>query len=181
MAKLKGRQAAFRGSAFLLLPFAFYLLAPAVLAQLGPDDLAPPPRRVVTKDERRALEALTDYKPRTKLALEFMDAHLKAAETHNAGRDFDSMFKELGGFQGLVDHTLLFLTSGDKKSGKVLDNLKRFEIALRGFLPRLQTIHRDLPIRYEDYVRRLIVYVRNARTKAIEPLFGDTVVPDSEE
>src|SRR2546423_5815991 len=109
-----------RGFAFLLLPFYFrfafaFLLLPFAfhLPCLGQeDDLAPPPLRTVTKDERRMLEPLADVKARTKLALEYMNAHLTAAEQLNSTRDFDGMFRELGGFQGLLDHTLAFLTSG---------------------------------------------------------------------
>ena len=82
--------------------------------------------------------------------------------------------------RGLLDNTLMFLTKGDKTSGKVLDNLKRFEIGLRGFMPRLEVIHRELPFRYEEYVRKLIAYVRNARTKALDPLFSDTVIKKGE-
>jgi hypothetical protein len=140
------------------------------------DDLAPPPLRTVTKDERISLEAQSDVKARTRLALDYINEHLAAAEALNAKHEYDAMFRELGGFQGLVDNTLLYLTAGDKNSKKVLDNLKRFEIGLREFMPRLEAIHRELPLRYEDYVRRLLAYVRNARTKALDPLFSDTVI-----
>jgi hypothetical protein len=157
---------------FSLFTFHFSLLS--VLAQ--DDDLAPPPLRTVTKEERISLEAQSDVKARTKLALDYMTDHIAAAEALNEKHDFDAMFRELGGFQGLLDNTLIYLTAGDKNSHKVLDNLKRFEIGLREFMPRLETIHRELPFRYEDYVRRLIAFVRNARTKALDPLFSDTVV-----
>ena len=55
------------------------------------------------------------------------------------------------------------------------------EIGLREFPPRLEAIRRDLPLEYEDYVRRLIRYLRQARTIATEPLFGDTVLPEQEQ
>jgi len=140
------------------------------------DDLAPPPLRTVTKEERIALEAQSDVKARTKLALIYMTGHLATAEALNTKREYDAMFRELGGFQGLLDNTLIYLMAGDKTSSKVLDNLKRFEISLREFMPRLEIIHRELPLRYEEYVRKLIAFVRNARTKALDPLFSDTVV-----
>lgn len=144
------------------------------------DDLAPPPLRTVTKDERTSLEAQSDAKGRTRLALTYMNEHLTAAEALNSKLAYDEMFRELGGFQGLADNTLLYLTARDKNSNKVLDNLKRFEIGLRQFMPRLEAIHRELPFKYEDYVRRLLAYVRNARTKALDPLFSDTVIKAGE-
>ena len=60
---------------------------------------------------------------------------------------------------------------------KVLNNFKRIELSLRKYINRLELIRRDLPLEYEPYVRRLTKYVREARTKAVEPLFGETVLP----
>ena len=90
------------------------------------------------------------------------------------------MFDELGGFHALVDKTLDFLDHNDTGGGKVLNNFKRMEMSLRAFLPRLELIRRDLPEKYEFYVRDLAKYVRKARARAIEPLFGDTVVRDND-
>lgn len=54
------------------------------------------------------------------------------------------------------------------------------EISLRKFLTRIELIRRDLPIKYEKYVRRLAIYVREARSRAVEQLFDDTVIPNNE-
>jgi hypothetical protein len=141
------------------------------------DDIAPPPLRLITENEKNKLQAEKDVRRRTKLGLELMDARLKQAETFATAEEHDRMFAELGGFHGLMDNMLDFLHKSNKDSGKVLNNFKRFEIGLRGFTPRLELIRRDLPIKYEHYVRILIRNLRAARTKAIEPLFGDSVVP----
>ena len=162
---------------FSLFTFHFSLLS--VTAQDDPPDTAPPPLKVISKQERASLNALTDVKSRTKLALELMQARLAASERLYSATDFDGMFRELGGFQGLLDNTLDFLFRSDTNSGKVLNNFKRLEIGLRGFTPRLETIRRELPQQYDEYVVNLIKYVRNARARAIEPLFGDSVVPAS--
>ena len=61
----------------------------------------------------------------------------------------------------------------------MLNNFKRFEIGSANIAPRLELIRRDLPLKYEFYVRSLAVYLRNARAKAVEPLFSDTIVPPS--
>ena len=160
---------------FLLLGFAVVSFGQGVID----DDLAPPPLKILSEDEKTKLTNETEVKRRTKLALELMDARLKRAETLDAAENYDEMFVQLGAFHGLMDNTLEFLNKSDKDSNKVITNFKRLEIGLRSFNPRLQMIHYDLPIRYEHYVRNLIRYLRTARARAIEPLFDNTVVPDN--
>lgn len=143
-------------------------------------DTAPPPLKFVSKEETKQLNAETDIKKRTKLALDLMEVRLKKAETLNAGEKYAEMFDELGGFHALMDKALEFLDRNDNGGGKVLNNFKRVEIALRAFLPRLELIRRELPVKYEFYVRDLAKYVRRARSKAIEPFFSETVVKDND-
>ena len=152
----------------------------STFAQDDPPEIAPPPLKIVSKNERLQLDAkVADVKERTKLALVLMDLRLDTAEKLAVGRQFDAMFTELGGFQALMDDSLEFLGRRDTgKNGKVLDNYKRIEIGLRSFSPRIETLRRELPPRYDDYVRKLMKFVRDARTKATEPLFGDSVVPN---
>jgi hypothetical protein len=142
------------------------------------DDLAPPPVKVLSADEKSRLTAEAEVKRRTKLALELMDLRLKQAEKFDAGEDYDPMYVELGAFHGIMDNMLDFLSKGDKESGKILNNFKRFEIGLRGFIPRLELMRHDMPIRYEHYLRSLSKSIRAARTRAVENLFDDTVVPE---
>lgn len=142
-----------------------------------PLDTVPPPLKTVSKAEISMLDASKDVKKRTQTALELMAARLKQAEMFIAQENLDQMYKELGGFHGLMDNTMAFLNGSDRDSGRVLNNFKRFEIGLRQFRPRLELIRRDIPSNYEPYVRNLIMYVRDARTKAVEPLFGDSVIP----
>jgi hypothetical protein len=107
-----------------------------------------------------------------------MEARLVKAEGFSATEDYPEMFTQLGGFHALVDNTINFLNANNNNSGKVLNNFKRIELSLRKYITRLELIRRDLPIKYELYVRKLVKYIRDARTKAVEPLFDDTVVPD---
>lgn len=143
------------------------------------DDIAPPPLRLISQTEKNRLGSEGDVKRRTKLGLELMEIRLKQAETFDAAENHEQMFVELGGFHGLMDNMFDFLNKSDKDNGKVLNNFKRFEIGLRGFTSRLELIRRDLPIKYEQYVRILIKNLRATRSKAIEPLFDDSVVPSS--
>ncbi len=161
------------GSLFLTMPLS-------ISAQELQIELAPPPLTLIPKDEIALLKNKSnDIKDRTKLSLKLMDERLKIAEGLTSNDDFDGMFRELGVFQGVMEDSLDFLHKQDKRRGKVLDNFKRLEIGLRGFAPRIAVIRRELPLRYDTYVRKLMGYLRNARTQATETLFGDTVLPES--
>ncbi|MDQ3714167.1 MAG: hypothetical protein M3388_18385 [Acidobacteriota bacterium] len=172
----------FRSIHFYFLLFTFYfLIATSVIAQQDePKGVAPPPLRILAKEEKSKLEVETDIKRRTKLSLELMEARLLNAETFGKQEQYREMFTELGSFHALMDNTLAFLGDGDTNKGKVLNNFKRVELSLRKYVTRLELIRRDLPIKFEFYVRRLVRYVREARTKAVEPLFGETVLPDKD-
>lgn len=139
-------------------------------------DAAPPPVRNMTASERTQLGQQQGLKERTKLALALMSSRLSKAEEFNAKNDHKAMYDELGGFHALMDDTLEFLEAAPRKD-KTLDNLKRFEMTLRGFAPRLGLLRREIPAEYDHYVRVLLKYLRDARSKAVEPLFGDSVVP----
>lgn len=136
----------------------------------------PPPLKLLSKEEKTALEAQTDLKKRTILTLELMDARLVKAETLKTKEEYSQMFAELGAFHALMDNTLDFLKRNNTGSGKVLNNFKRIELSLRKDITRLELIRRDLPPEYDPYVRSLVKLVREARSRAVEPLFGNTVL-----
>lgn len=157
--------------------FVLLLFCQINSAQDDSEIVAPPPLKILTKAEKSRLEAETDIKRRTILSIELMEAKLLKAESLNAAEDYPTMFAELGGFHALMDNTIDFLNKHDNDSNKVLSNYKRVELTLRKYITRLELIRRELPIRYEPYVRKLVKYVRESRTKAVEPLFDDTVAP----
>lgn len=161
--------------AFLFLVFSFGVDASA--QEETYQETAPPPLKIISRSEKSSLDAESDVSDRTKLSLLLMENRLKKAEDYYAKESFAEMSGELGGFQALVDETLNFLNRRDDGRGKVLNNFKRLEINLRRFIPRIELIRRELPARYEPYVRNLIKNIRAARTKAVEPLFDDSVVP----
>jgi len=160
----------------LSLVLVFLLSAAGFSQDAAPGDTPPPPK-VLSKEEKAQLDTQPDVKKHTKLALELMESRMKTAEQLHDRDELDAMFLELGAFHALVDNTLDFLNKSDRDSGKVLNNFKRFELGLREFAPRLEIIRRDVPLKYEFYVRSLSKYLRNARAQAIEPLFSDSVVP----
>ena len=160
--------------------FAFFCLLTFAIcigktdAQPGDGASVPPPAKVIRKDVKEKLELETDVKRRTVLALALMETFLKQAEDNLSKEAFTEVYRELGSFHYLMDNTLAFLLFKDDGSGKTQNNLKRYEIGLRTFGPRLELIRRELPTDYEPYVGQLLKYLRESRSKAIDPMFGGT-------
>lgn len=166
-------------SSLLILLGALCFVFDVSAQESEPREVMPPPLKFISKEEKKLLEAETDVKSRTKLALTLIDAKLKEAEFLSAQQKYQEMFERLGNFHALVDHTLDFLDRNDNGRGKVLNNFKRLEISLRTYLTRIELIRRDLPLEYEFYVRNLGKHIRNARAKAVEPFFSETIVPNN--
>jgi hypothetical protein len=138
---------------------------------------APPPLKLMSEGERKRLNDQKDVKKRTELALQLMRDRLTNAEKLNKLDEFDKMFTELGAFHAIVDDTLEFLETSDSNRRKVLNNFKRYEIGIRRLAPRLELLRRESPLEYEHYIVHLLRNVRDARSRAIEPFYSDTVVP----
>lgn len=168
---------------FLVLFIFFFALAgnSTINAQNAdyPVDAVPPPLKIISKAEINQLKAEPKMKNRTKLSLELMDIRLVNAEKFAGNKNYVEMFNELGKFHALVDNAIDYLDKNDNGGGKVLDNFKRFELGLRKFLPKLELIRRELPAKYEYYVRGLAKQVRDARSRCVEPMFDDSVVSNN--
>lgn len=158
----------------------FLLFTGTAIYSQPPDDLsqtAPPPAKTLSSEEKDLLSSQGDTKKYTKIALELMETRMKRAEEADGRDDFDAMFVELGAFHALMDHSLdVLLKRGDGR--KAFNDFKRYELGIRRFTPRMELLRRDLPIKYEYYVRVLMKYLREARSKAIDPMFGDSVIRD---
>ena len=140
-------------------------------------DAAPPPLKLLSKNEKSALEGDTQPKSRTALTLSLMEERLKSAEQSHSSEDYFAMYQELGGFQALLDNQLDFLLRNSSTSNKSIVSLKKFEFSLHAFTPRIELIRRDVPSEYEPYLKSLLKYINDAREKALEPLFGDAGQP----
>jgi hypothetical protein len=146
--------------------------------QPGSVDSAPPPVSVISRAEQEQLDKKNNnIGDRIKLAIKLMESRASGAESAFSQENYEQMFRELGTFHALMEDSLAYLDERDNGRGKVLDNFKRLEIAFRKFMPRFETIRREVPLRYEDYVRKLVIRLRDARSRATEPLFGETVLP----
>lgn len=163
---------------FLILSSTFCFSTSAFAQQPEVDEIAPPPLKIISKNEKKQLDEIPDVKKRTILALQLMESKLKVIEKLDDQNEFARMYEELGGFHALMDYTLNFLyRSHDNR--KNLSNFKRYEMGLRSFPPRIEIIRRELPVKYEPYLRELLKVIRDTRSKAVEPFFGNTVVPNA--
>jgi hypothetical protein len=164
--------------AFCLFTFAFFFPAAAFAQPEDELEIAPPPVKTISKMENQQLEAEPNVKKHTQLALNLMEARLKSAESLTTENNYREALNTLGGFQILLEKTLGFLSKNDTESDKVQNNFKRLELSLRGHVSRLEILRRAMPSKFAYYVQKLIKVVREARAKAVEPLFDDTVVPE---
>jgi hypothetical protein len=164
---------------YLAVPAAALFIVPSAFAQQDRYELtdSPPPLKVLAADDRKRLESAKDVKARTKLALEMMEARLTAAAARSEASDHAGMFEQLGSFHAIMDNTLEFLDTSSPNKKTVIYNYKRLEIGLRRMAPRIDVLRRDAPAERERYLFYLARNVRDARARAIEPLFSDSVIP----
>lgn len=135
------------------------------------------PKIELSKDEKTLLDSATEPKKYLKAALDRMESRIKSAEQRTAASEFDGMLSDLGAFHALIDVTLEHLEATEVRRGKVLETFKKYEIALRGFAPRIENMRREVPSEYNAYILKLLKRVRDNRARAIEPFFSDTVLP----
>jgi len=174
------RIAPISSSAFLLL--MFFALAPSVCAQdAQPTPLpAPPPFKMIVKDERAQIEQTKDSSDRLKLIINFAVAHLTVAEQHTAAGNFEAASTEVGMYHALMENALAFLSSFKRDSNKTRDLYKKLELALRSHGPRLTAMRRTTPLEFAVWIKKVEDFARAGRTEALNSFYGHTVVRDRE-
>ena len=151
---------------------------PATAATNEIEDV-PPPIIALSKMEAEQLRALTDLKDRTRLCLQFAESRLQRAQTLTDNAEFYSALNELAGYQAVVDEGIKFLQNLREDTRKVRDNLRRLEIAVRGHIPRIESIRRSTPLEYGVYIKEIMTFARDSRTRALNSFFSDTVLAES--
>ena len=141
-----------------------------------PDDVAPPPLKLISKEEKDQLSAEPGIKDRTNLYLVFMEDRLKKAEDFSTRESFGDALSQFGIYQGLLENMMDFL-GGENKNNKVLGGFKKLEITLRAHNIRIETVRRTLPFKYAFHIIKLQKFIRKSRAEAAESLFSDSVVP----
>jgi hypothetical protein len=137
---------------------------------------APPPPKVVSKDERVQLDTAKDQKTRIKLYLSLAEIHVGLAEQYTAQPNFEAASAEIGQYHALIDEALEFLASLKHDSNKTRDLYKRLELALRAHGPRLTSMRRTTPLEYAVWIKEVEEFARKGRTEAHNSFYGHTVV-----
>lgn len=140
------------------------------------DEDIPPPVVALSSAESAQLNSAVDFKARTQLCLQLADERLARAETLTNNADFEQALSELGGYQAVIENGLKFLRDRNNDSRKLRDNFKRLELGLRAHAPRIETIRRSTPFNFGKYVKAVLNYARDARTRALDAFFSDTVM-----
>lgn len=160
------------------------LLALCVQAASGQDATvvqtpsAPPPVKLITKEDRARVAAAKDDKARLRITIEIAELHLTEAETSSNGEDFPAAASSLGKYHALVEDALTFLSSKSRDENRTRDLYKRLELSLRSHGPRLVAIRRITPLEYAVWVKQLEEFARKGRTEALNSFYGNTVLKD---
>lgn len=140
------------------------------------DQTAPPPAKVITREERSQLNQSKDEKARIKLSIELAETHLANAERHTSLQQYEGAATEAGMYWALIEDALGFMKSVDRKGNKRRDLYKRLELALRAHGPRWATMRRNTPAEYAVWIKELEEFARNGRTEALNSFYDNTVI-----
>ena len=140
------------------------------------DQTAPPPAKVITREERAQLNQAKDEKARIKLSIELAETHLANAENHTSQQQYEGAAAEAGMYWALIEDALGFMKSVDRKGNKRRDLYKRLELALRAHGPRWATMRRNTPAEYAVWIKELEEFARNGRTEALNSFYDNTVI-----
>lgn len=162
----------------LLCGFAL-LCVPAVCAQEPqpqPTPLtAPPPFKMIVKEEREQIDAEKDPSKHLRLIIDFATAHLTRAEDHTARSNYEAASAEVGMYHALIENALQFLSTFKRDSNKTRDLYKRLELALRAHGPRLTSMRRTTPLEFAVWIKQVEDFAREGRTEALNSFYGHTV------
>ncbi len=154
------------------------ICVPALRAQdtRNPQMPAPPPLKLIPKDERAQLNETKDAKDRLRKTIEFAEIHLQRAEELTTQQKYETVLFELGAYLALVDDALKFLGQMNHDRGRTRDLYKRLEIDLRGDGPRLTAMRRVTPLEFAIRVKEIEDFAREGRTEALNSFYGHTVI-----
>jgi len=158
------------------------LLAALCAAALGGQDphtqeqTAPPPLKIITRQDRTRLNESKDPKARIKTTIELAETHLANAENHTSAHEYDNAAAELGMYWALVEDAFTFMKTMDRDNNKRRDLYKRLELALRAHGPRLSALRRSTPSEYSIWIKEIEDLARKGRTEALNSFYGNTVI-----
>src|SRR6266576_6430340 len=142
------------------------------------EQAAPPPLKIVTRQDRLQLDEEKDTKDRVRLSLALAESHLASAELQTSHLNYDEAAAEAGKYWALLEDVFLFLSKQKLDSNKTRDLYKRVELTLRAHGPRLSIMRRSTPAAYAIWIKETEDFARQGRTEALNSFYGHTVVRD---
>ncbi|GIU83085.1 MAG: hypothetical protein D6687_11385 [Acidobacteria bacterium] len=155
----------------------FVLFMFAVMRSFGqdeeePKDLSPPAPKILVERDKKQIDSAGNVKKQAEIAILLMEEKLQQAELSVDQQNYRDALNALGNYHALLDYSLEILIENVEKDKRTFRALKDFEISLRKHSPRLELLRRKMPYSYGWHVQKLIRIVREARTKAVEPMYG---------
>ena len=139
---------------------------------------APPPAKLVSKDDRARITATKDDKARLRVTIELAEAQLLEAEQRTQAEEFDAASASLGKYHALIEDALAFLGAMKLDQNRTRDLYKRLELSLRAHGPRLTAIRRSTPLEYAVWIKQIEEFARKGRTEALNSFYGNTVLKE---
>jgi hypothetical protein len=157
------------------------LWAQAINAQETPvvqQPSAPPPAKLISKDDRGRITATKDDKARLRVTIELAEVQLLEAEQRTGADEFDLASASLGKYHALIEDALAFLGGMKLDQNRTRDLYKRLELSLRAHGPRLTAIRRSTPLEYAVWIKQIEEFARKGRTQALNSFYGNTVLKE---
>ena len=162
-----------------VLTLAFVCVPPVAAQNPEPQPTpltAPPPLKLISREERQQLDQTKDLKQRLRLTMELASGHLTRAEQLTTQTSYDAASAEVGMYHALIENVLEVLSSLKRDSDKARDLYKKLEMALRVDGPRLTAMRRITPLEFAVWIKKVEDFARAARTEALNSFYGHTVV-----
>lgn len=142
------------------------------------EQTAPPPLKIVTRQDRMQIDAEKDSKSRVQLTLALAEGHLAKAELQTSHLNYDDAAAAAGRYSALIAELFTFIGTLKQDSNKTRDLYKRVELALRAQGPRLGFMRRSTPAAYALWIKETEDFARRGRTEALNSFYGQTVFRD---
>lgn len=154
-----------------------FLYVPIASGQESPvqDQSAPPPLKIITREERAQINESRDPKTRVRTTLDLALIRLGEVETQTSLHDYPAALAGAGRYWALMEDIFGYLKTMKGDSNKTRDLYKRIELSLRAHGPRLSAIRRGTPSEYSFWMKEVEDFARNGRTEALNSFYGQTV------
>ena len=157
------------------------MTVPGVMGQEAPvvqQPSAPPPVKMITREDRARVDGSKDDKARIRTTIELAEGYLTDAEERTTQEEYDAASAALGKYRALIEDALGYLRPLSRDHNRTRDLYKRLELALRAQGMRLTAIRRSTPLEYAVWVKEQEEFARQGRTDALNSFYGETVVRD---